>query len=285
MRTMKQYDALTCRADRDTLDLLTAISGTLPITGVVDNDTSITLFFDEGVYQDEILDQLTVWIPEGTQVEFERGSVEEQNWNEEFERSLQPVRLTDTLVITQSWNPVEPAHERDLVVVIDPKMSFGTGHHESTRLIATLMTDMEFGGRRVLDIGTGTGVLAIMASRYGAGRVLAIDNNEWAAENARENIAMNGTEEVEVRLCELSDVEEREFDIILANIHRNIIIELFPMMTAKLRQSPEAAIFTSGVLIADYESLVEAAASHGLEPVAEATENEWIASRFKLAGA
>lgn len=277
---MKQYDALTCRADRATLDLIIAVSSTLPITGVVDNDTTITLYFDEGVYDDGMLDDIRGWLPGSDLVEFERGSVEEQNWNEEFEQSLQPVRLTDHLVITQSWNPIEPENEDDLVITIDPKMSFGTGHHESTRLIAKLMSQIDFRGRRVLDIGTGTGVLAIMAARYGAGHILAIDNNEWAAENARENIALNGVDGIEVRLCELSDVEEEEFDIILANIHRNIIIELFPAMMQKLRQSEDAAIFTSGVLIVDYDSLVESAATNGLKPVATESENEWIATRF-----
>jgi len=278
---MKQYDALTCQADRDTLELIIAVSGTLPITGVVDNDSSITLYFDEGVYNDSILEDIRVWLPEGKEAEFERGSVEEQNWNAEFERSLQPVRLTENLVITQSWNPVVPTSDDDLVITIDPKMSFGTGHHESTRLIAKLMTGIDFRGRRVLDIGTGTGVLAIIAARYGAGHILAIDNNEWAVENTRENIAMNDVQGIDVRLCELSEVEEGEFDIILANIHRNIIIELLPEMVRKLRAGADCSLFTSGVLVVDYDSLVEAAAEQGLEVAAEKVENEWIASEFK----
>ncbi len=279
---MKQYEALTCRADRDTLDLLIAISSTLPITGVIDNDTDITLYFDEGDFQEEMLDRITAWLPEGTPVEFERGDVREENWNAEFERSLEPVRLTERLVITQSWNPVEPTHEDELVVTIDPKMSFGTGHHESTRLISRLLSTVDFKDRRVLDIGTGTGVLAIMAAKYGAGLVIAIDNNEWATENARENIILNETQAIEVRLCELSDVDEEEFDIILANIHRNIIIELFPAMIAKLRRAPDATILTSGVLLADHDSLIEAANAHGLERVADQVENEWVATRFRM---
>jgi ribosomal protein L11 methyltransferase len=279
---MKQYDALTCHADRETLDLLTAVSSTLPITGVVDNDMNVTLYFDEGVYDERFLDDIRSWLPEGAVVEFELGSVEEQNWNAEFEQSLQPVRLTERLVITQSWNPVEPESADDLVVTIDPKMSFGTGHHESTRLIATLMTRVEFGGKRVLDVGTGTGVLAIIASKYGAARIVAIDNNEWAIENTRENIALNGTGEIEVHHCELDGIDEGEFDIILANIHRNIIIELFPAMVAKLRPGATARLLTSGVLIADYEGLLEAASENGLEPIDEERENEWVATTFGL---
>jgi ribosomal protein L11 methyltransferase len=279
---MKQYDALTCHADRETLDLLTAVSSTLPITGVVDNDMNVTLYFDEGAYDERFLDDIRSWLPEGAIVEFELGSVEEQNWNAEFEQSLQPVRLTERLVITQSWNPAEPQNADDLVVTIDPKMSFGTGHHESTRLIARLMTRVEFGGRRVLDVGTGTGVLAIIASKYGAGRIVAIDNNEWAIENTRENIALNGTEEIEVHHCELDGIDEGEFDIILANIHRNIIIELFPAMVAKLRPGAGARLLTSGVLIADYEGLLEAASANGLKPIDEERENEWVATTFGL---
>jgi len=279
---MKQYDALTCYADRQTLDLLTAISSTLPITGVVDNDASLTLYFDEGIYNGTILDDIRTWLPEGSDAEFELGTVEEQNWNAEFESSLEPVRLTERLVITQSWNPVEPAGEDDLVVVIDPKMSFGTGHHESTRLIARLMTRVGFAGRRVLDVGTGTGVLAIIAAKYGAGRIVAIDNNEWAIDNTNENIAMNDAGQIVVHHCELADVAEGDFDIILANIHRNVIIELFPAMVAKLRRSGDARIMTSGVLIADYDGLLEAAAQNGLEPADEERENEWVATTFRL---
>lgn len=279
---MKQYDALTCYADRDTLDILVAVSGTLPITGIVDNDASVTLYFDEGVYDDAIVESLRSWVPEGADIEFERGAVEEQNWNAEFERSLEPVRLTERLVITQSWNPVEPSGPDDLVVTIDPKMSFGTGHHESTRLIARLMTRVDFRNKRVLDVGTGTGVLAIIAAKYGAAHVMAVDNNEWAVENTRENIAMNDAPDIIVKLGELADVEEGEYDIILANIHRNIIIELLPEMVRKLRTTGDACILTSGVLIVDYDSLLDAAREHHLHPVDEERENEWIASQFKI---
>jgi ribosomal protein L11 methyltransferase len=280
---MKQYDAVTGAADRPTLDILIAAASTLPITGIVDNDSSITLYFDEGVFEPSMIDDLKTWIPEGSSATFERGRVEEQNWNAEFEQSLQPVRLTGSLVITQSWNPVAPASADDLIVTIDPKMSFGTGHHESTRLIAMLMTRMEFTGRKVLDIGTGTGVLAIVAAKYGAGEIVAIDNNEWAIENAHENIALNGAPEIVVRQAELAGVEESGFDIILANIHRNIIIELLPEMARRLAATGDPSLLTSGVLIADYDGLLEAAAVVGLKPVDEERENEWIATRFAFA--
>lgn len=277
---MRHYDALTCHADRETLDLLSAIGESLPITGIVDNDTSLTYYFDEGILSEAIVEEVRQWLPSGKVAEFTREEVEEQNWNAEFEESLTPVRVADDLIITQSWNPVVPQSDRDLVVVIDPKMSFGTGHHESTRLIARLMSGLSMAGKRVLDIGTGTGVLAIVAARRGAAYVEAIDNNEWASENAKENMLLNDSPDVIVLQGELSDVQGDEFDVILANIHRNVIMELLPGMIERLADSPEASILTSGVLVVDYDSLVEEAAHYGLHPAEECRENEWISSRF-----
>lgn len=278
---MKQYDVLIARADRETLDLITALSGTLPITGILDEDDSVALYFDESEFRPEYAEELAAMLPQGRSVRFERATVEEQNWNSEFEKSLEPVRITDELVITQSWNPVE---ERDgeMVIVIDPKMSFGTGHHESTRLIARLMMRADLSGKSVLDAGTGTGSLAIIAAKRGAGTIVAFDNNEWAVENTLENLELNGaSDRVETILGELEDIEATGFDVILANLHRNLIIRLLPGFVAKLA-GPDSCLFTSGVLIEDYDSLLDAAREHGLVPVDEERENEWVATRFGI---
>lgn len=278
---MKHYDALIARADRETLDLIVALGGSLPITGMLDEEDSVALYFDEGEFREEYVERLRSMLPEEASVRFERGRVEEQNWNLEFEKSLEPVRVTDDLVITQSWHPVE-SREGEMVIVIDPKMSFGTGHHESTRLIARLMMQLDLNGRNVLDAGTGTGALAIIAALRGARRIVAFDNNEWAVENTRENLALNGVaDRVETILGELDDVGDSRFDVILANLHRNLIIRLLPGFIERFA-GPDSTLLTSGVLIEDYDSLVEAAGEQGLVPVAEERENEWIASQFKI---
>lgn len=277
---MKHYDVLIARADRETLDLIVAFSDILPITGMLDEDDSVALYFDEAEFKSDYIDQLQGLLPEGSEVNFERGTVEEQNWNSEFEKSLEPVRVTENLIITQSWNPVEH-RENEMVVVIDPKMSFGTGHHESTRLIARLMMGLDLTGKSVLDVGTGTGSLAIIAAKRGAARVVAFDNNEWAVENTRENLELNNeAASVETILGELDDVQATGFDVVLANLHRNLIIRLLPGFIAKF-SGPDSMLLTSGVLIEDYDSLLDAARDHGLVPVAEERENEWIASQFK----
>src|SRR5688572_23736361 len=104
---MKQYEALVFYADRESLDLLTAFGTRLPITGVLDNDTSIVMYFEDRVVSDALIEEIRSWMPAGTKVEIEREEIDEQNWNAEFERSLEPVWVTSDLVITQSWNPVD----------------------------------------------------------------------------------------------------------------------------------------------------------------------------------
>jgi len=277
---MKHYDALTCRGSRDTLDLVLAVSSLLPITGVLDENDSVTLYFDQGNLNDDVRRQLRDWLPEKAELDMQLERVEEQNWNAEFERSLEPITVGDELVITQSWHPIEQEPHGPMIVTIDPKMSFGTGHHESTRLIARLMLRIDFRGKRILDIGTGTGVLAIIASKRRAPRVLAFDNNEWAVANAYENAVLNEVDDdVEILHCELDAIAEDGFNVILANLHRNIIIDLLPQIVGKFADD-DSMLLTSGVLIQDYESLLDEAARFGLVPADEERENEWIATRF-----
>ena len=277
---MKAYDVLIARGDRDHLDTLLACGEIVPITGMLDEENAISFYFDGGVLDEGIIARLESFVPAGS-VRFERGEVAEQNWNLEFEKSLQPVRVTDDLIITQSWNGVD-APAGTLVVTIDPKMSFGTGHHESTRLIARLMTTLDLGGKSLLDVGTGTGALAIIAAKRGATRIVAFDNNEWAVENTRENIALNDVDDaIELFLGELDDLAAETFDVIVANLHRSLITRLLPDLRARLA-GPDARLLTSGVLIEDYDELLAPARANGFEPIAEERENEWVATMFGL---
>lgn len=275
---MKHYNCLIARGPAERLELLPSLAGQLPITGLLEESDQITLYFDEGVLDQEMIDQLATWINDES-VTFETGEVEEQNWNLEFEQSLEPVRISDRLVITQSWNPVE-AEGDELVITIDPKMSFGTGHHESTRLISRLLDNIDLNGRAVMDAGTGTGLLAIIASLRGADRIMAFDNNEWAVENTAENIELNGvSDHIKLLGGELEEIEGTDYDVILANLHRNLIIRLLPQFVERLRNE-KSLLLTSGVLYEDYQSLVDACAEFGLRPIAEERENEWIATTF-----
>jgi ribosomal protein L11 methyltransferase len=161
------------------------------------------------------------------------------------------------------------------VLAIDPKMSFGTGYHESTRLILRFLPDLINGGERVLDAGTGTGILSIAAVRLGAGPVIAFDISAWAEENARENIALNdAAARITVRQGTIQEaVSESNFDIILANIERDPLISLLPTFADKLGSGGRIAL--AGLTEDDEPAMRAAIAEHGFSIEREARENEW----------
>ena len=197
-----------------------------------------------------------------------------KNWNEEWEKSIQPIRVTERIIITPSWHPVNETDK--IVLTIDPKMTFGTGYHETTRLVLRFMEQFITPQSFVLDIGTGTGILAIAAVKLGARHAVGIDIDELSLENGIENTERNNVaDKVEIRVGSLETISESAFDIILANIIRNTIVELMDGMLAKL--SPCGTILFSGLLKTDQPVMEQALHQHGLNIVAVIQENDWIA--------
>ncbi len=199
--------------------------------------------------------------------------IEQKNWNEEWEQSIQPIEVTEKIIITPSWHPV---HREDAVIItIDPKMTFGTGYHESTRLMIRMMERLPLTGARVLDVGTGTGILAIAAVLLGARHAIAIDVDELSLANGIENINKNAVQDrVEIRIGSLETVIESEFEFIFANIIRSTIIELMDEMTAKL--SAGGTILFAGLLTADRSAVEEALTERKMKIRSILQENDWI---------
>ena len=197
-----------------------------------------------------------------------------RNWNEEWEKSIQPIRVTDKIIITPSWHPVNEPDK--IVLTIDPKMTFGTGYHETTRLMLRLMEQFITPQSLVLDIGTGTGILAIAAVKLGANHAVGIDIDELSLENGIENTERNNVSgKVEIRIGSLEAISEPAFDIVLANIIRNTILELLDGMLAKL--SPAGTILFSGLLKNDQAVMEKELRRRGVTIASVIQENEWIA--------
>lgn len=203
-----------------------------------------------------------------------------QNWNAEFEKSLLPVVVSPRVVIAPSWSTDVPAAE--ITLRIDPKMSFGTGYHPTTRMMCRFAEQTVTKGSRWIDAGTGTGVLAILAARLGATSVYCFDNDEWSVENALENIDLNGVRDtVHCEQADIFTVHLPASDGIAANLYRNLLIPVFPKFYESLRES-HGVLLVSGVLVYDRDEICAAAEQTGFRTVHVETEGEWIAALFRV---
>lgn len=199
----------------------------------------------------------------------------DKDWNELWEASYQPVVVNDRCRVRAPFHEPDSSFEFDLV--IEPKMSFGTANHETTAQIIQLMLETDFHGKEVLDMGSGTAVLAILAKKLGAARTVAIDNDEWAYRNAFTNTELNGISDIEIVLGDASAIQG-SFDVVLANINRNILLrDMYLYVNA---MQPEAHIFFSGFYTEDLESIKTEAERLGLRYCRHLSRNNWVAAEF-----
>jgi ribosomal protein L11 methyltransferase len=200
---------------------------------------------------------------------------QEDNWNARWEATIKPIHVTDRIVIAPTWaGYVSRPHE--ILILIDPKMSFGTGYHESTRLALMLMQRHIRHRPAVLDVGTGTGILAIAAVKLGARSALGIDPDEWAYRNALENVLLNGVREsVHVLLGDIRSVPVDSYGMISCNIQRSIIESQLSHLERRL--AVDGTMILSGLLLADGDPIRASLAAASLRVVSELIENEWLA--------
>ncbi|GAC1420093.1 MAG: 50S ribosomal protein L11 methyltransferase [Flavisolibacter sp.] len=205
---------------------------------------------------------------------FEEQIIAEQNWNNEWEKNFQPVMIGNFCAIRAEFHPRQPGMQYDLVIT--PKMSFGTGHHATTFMMVDQMRSINFSGKSVLDFGTGTGILAILAEKMGARRIMAIDKDVWSIRNAAENIQKNNCRCI--RLVETDKVGEEIFDIILANLNRNIILTYLPVIYDQL--SSKGYLLLSGLLHRDAQEVVPLCQQMGLTLNTSQEKEDWISLLF-----
>ena len=200
------------------------------------------------------------------------------NWNEEWERHFEPIQVDDQVHIRAPFH--EPQPHMPYEIVIEPKMSFGTGHHETTRLVVRWMLETDMTNTSVLDMGCGTGILAILAAKMGAARVVAIDNYMFAYENTLDNLERNGLPGVVARHGDAGILGDEVFDIILANITRNVLLEDMKAYHSVLR--PGGLLFVSGFLQIDKQLIVDHASRLGFLCEGEKTIDNWVGLRLRL---
>ena len=200
------------------------------------------------------------------------------NWNAEWEKNFEPVFVDDLLCIRAPFHEKNTSVKQEIVIM--PKMSFGTGHHQTTRLMCRELFNTEVKSKRVLDMGTGTGILAILAKQLGSAETVGIDIDEWSVENAKENCATNGFPDIILKqgAVDLLD-NEKPFDVILANINKNILKAQLPSYSKIMKK--DALLFLSGFFTTDVAELTEVAKANGFEFVKTLNENEWAMMQLK----
>jgi len=209
-------------------------------------------------------------------IQFTVTVIEPQNWNATWEQQFEPVFIADNKVGIRA--PFHEPLDTEIELIIEPKMSFGTGHHATTASMIQLIMGIDHKGKNVFDIGSGTGVLAIVAEKLGAESILALDNEEWAYENAIENAQRNGCSKIEVTRADASELPDRKFEIVYANINRNVILDNIGKWKANIAEG--GLLLVSGFLEADVTAVVDAAKEHGLTVVEKIVENGWVAISF-----
>jgi len=208
-------------------------------------------------------------------VRYEWKLIKAENWNEQWEKSFEPVIVDSHCIVRASFHPIDKQYEYDLH--IEPKMSFGTGHHETTQLMLTQILETDCVGKRVVDCGCGTGVLAILAHKKGASYVKAFDIDEWCVENTLENAQKNNVV-IGVELKGIESLENETFDIILANINRNILMSSMKQFSKSLVEG--GTLLISGIYNSDMDIIKEKASDCNLKFVSFLIKNNWVSCCF-----
>jgi len=243
----------------------------LGFEGFVETDEGFLAYTDNHILPDEVLAKYSI------EYVYKTREVPEENWNASWEKQIKPLVIDEQIYIKTSFHPDK---NYPLTVLIDPKMSFGTGHHETTWLMIKQLLDMQLQNKSLLDMGAGTGVLAIIARYYGAQPVYAVDNDKWAYNNMLENFEKNKVSDIKSFLGDAAILKKMiDFDIVLANINRNILLADMSKYIEKLHQG--GYLVMSGFYEQDAEMIKAEANKNGMVFEKEMSKNDWMSIRFK----
>lgn len=241
-----------------------------------EDDAGIKAYILENEDNPDFVQEQINEVENSCEISYQRNLIEQVNWNEEWEKNFDPINIDDKCYIRAEFHTPHPT---EYEIIIQPKMSFGTGHHETTHLMVQNLLNHELRQKKVLDMGTGTGILAILAMMKGAKSAVGIDIDEWAYQNAVENAVRN---KVEVQFLKggADTIPREKYDIVLANINKNILKEDLPFYISVLKDDGD--LFLSGLYDFDREDMINFAEKNGLKFAGERKRNQWISLHFTL---
>ncbi len=275
-----EYTKITCTLSPDNelaRELLMQSLGDAGCESFVENEADLEAYIPSSLYNDELLSTEEFQNNPLFNFQYVAEAIADQNWNEVWEKNyFEPLLIEDQCLVRAPFHEDYPAAAFE--IIINPRMAFGTGNHETTHLMIKAMLEMELRGMEVLDMGCGSGILSILASMKGAKNVTAIDIDEWSTNNTLENAALNQVDNILVRLGDAALLQESKFDVILANIQRNILLQDMPTYVKALK--PRGVLVMSGFYTADLPVITQKATELGLKLTGSYDRSEWCAARF-----
>lgn len=283
MINMKNYTEFIISFHPFIPDIVTGLLWELNISGITENDNSIIVYSDSefSISKEQIEDILQNLKSERIINDFsvEQHLVADRNWNEEWEKNINIIKTGSRFVIKPSFRNYIP-EPGEIVITIDPKMSFGTGEHPTTKLMLQMIDKFVKDGMRVIDVGSGTAVLAIAAVMSGAASAIAIDNDQWCYENGIENCKLNKVQDkIEVKLASIENISGKNFDLIAANIQKDVLLNISDEIYDKLKEGGTAIL--SGLLKDDENEINRKYYSSGFNLISKKQMDEWIALVFR----
>ena len=260
-------------------DVVSALAGEIGFESFVEWENGVQAYIQQNLFDEEALKSMVADFPlPDTTIEYTVVEAEDKDWNEEWEKNFfQPIVIGDRCCIHSTFHKDTPQTEYE--ILINPQMAFGTGHHETTSSIISELLEANLQGKSVLDMGCGTSILAILASMRGADPITAIDIDDWCVNNSRDNIALNGINNIIVEWGDANLLKGRApFDVIIANINRNILLADMAQYAACMH--PGSELFMSGFYVEDIPVIQEKAESLGMEFIHHREKNNWAAVKF-----
>lgn len=259
------------------VEILIAELGFAGFESFVETPKGVTAYIQKKEHLPTMLENIFILQNTSFSIQYSFEEIEQVNWNAKWEENFHPILVDDRCAVRA------PFHEKSSAaydIVIEPKMSFGTGHHETTHMMIQFILDTDFNDKTVLDMGCGTGVLAILAEMKGATTVEAIDIDQWCFLNSIENVERNSCQHIKVSKGDARILKSKKFDIIIANINRNILIQDIPTYATCLNAN--GLLFLSGFYNNDVPMIQEVCADYNLSLESQISRNDWVALKFKI---
>ncbi len=257
------------------VEILIAQLGETPFESFIETDNGVSAYIQKEFWSEDILNDIQILESDDFKVEYTYEEIDQVNWNEEWEKNFEPIEVDNTCYVRA------PFHEKKDVqydIVIEPKMSFGTGHHETTFMMIQHLLETDVKGKKTLDMGCGTAILAILAEMKGAAPIDAIDIDNWCYLNSIENAERNNCKAISVYEGDAALLEGKSYDIIIANINRNILLNDMQQYVDCL--NPGGTLFLSGFYEEDIPFIDASCTEKGLKLIKKHQRNNWVALKY-----